>query len=45
MKKPVEMPAKSVGGGGSDAARGEPFGKWFHAQLSPVKLIPCAGPA
>ena len=45
MKKPVEAPAKSVGGGGSDPARLEPFGKWFHAKLSPVRLIPCGGPA
>jgi hypothetical protein len=39
------VPAKSVGGGGSDPARLEPFGKWLHAKLSPVRLIPCGGPA
>ena len=31
MKKPVEVPAKSVDGGGSDPARLERFGKWLHA--------------
>jgi hypothetical protein len=44
MKKPVEAPAKSVDGGGSDAARSQPFGKWFHAKIPPVRLIPWAGP-
>jgi hypothetical protein len=36
MKKPVEAPAKSVRGGGSNQARLKHFGTRFHAKLSPV---------
>jgi hypothetical protein len=45
MKKLVEVPAKSLRGGGSEPPRGEPFDTWFHAKLSPWRLIPVAGPA
>ena len=45
MKKPVEVPAKSVDGGGSDPARRERLGKWLQTYPSPVRLAGCGGPA
>jgi hypothetical protein len=45
MKKPIEVPAKSVDGGGGDAARLERLGKWLHACFSPVRLVSCGSPA
>ena len=37
MIKPVEVPAKSADGGGSDPARSERLGKWLHVCLSPAQ--------